>query len=81
MLKKESFQWQEETQKTLQIFIRSTLGQKLFPKEEVQIFFKILEAFWTVVHGGRVIIIKAILKNRRVKLRVALLDKRVVGCK
>jgi hypothetical protein len=60
MLKKESFQWQEETQKTLQIFIRSTLGQKMFPKEEVQIFFKILEAFWTVVHGRRVIIIKAI---------------------
>jgi ribosomal protein L31E len=46
MLKEKSFQWQEETRKTLRIFIRSALGQKMFSKEEVQIFFKILEAFW-----------------------------------
>jgi len=33
MLKEESFEWQEETRKTLRIFIRSTLGQKMFSKE------------------------------------------------
>jgi hypothetical protein len=49
MLKEESIQWQEETQKTLWICIRSTLGQKMFSKEEVQIFFKILKAFWTAI--------------------------------
>jgi hypothetical protein len=45
MLKEESFQWQEETLKTLRIFIRLALGQKMFSKEEIQIFFKILKAF------------------------------------
>jgi hypothetical protein len=62
MLKEESFQRQEETWKTLQIFIRSALGQKMFSKEEVQIFFKILEAFWMAVDWGRVIVTKAIKK-------------------
>jgi len=62
MLKEESFQRQEETWKTLWIFIRSTLGQKMFSKEEVQIFFKILEAFWMAIDWGRVIVTKAIKK-------------------
>jgi hypothetical protein len=42
MLKEEIFQWQEKTQKTFWIFIRLALRQKMFSKEEVQIFFKIL---------------------------------------
>jgi hypothetical protein len=49
MLKEESFQSQEKIRKSLWIFIKSTLGPKMFSKEEIQIFFKILEAFWTAI--------------------------------
>jgi len=34
----------------------------MFSKEEIQIFFKILKAFWTVIDWGRIIVIK-IAKN------------------
>jgi len=42
--------------------VRLALGQKMFSKEEVKIFFKILEVFWTAVDWGRVVVTKTIKK-------------------
>lgn len=40
----ETMQWREKTQDTLQIFISAALRQGLFPKEELQIYHKILDS-------------------------------------